>query len=87
MLPAVFAAAEQVELARLDPRTVALAIETWRIWDARPAAEVAATLLTWWQVYCDSRPPWPIALAALDRMFEPSAGEHSTSAAALSAAQ
>lgn len=87
MLPAVLAAAEQVELARFDPATLALAIETWSISNARPAAEIAAMLLTWWNVYTDSRPPWPVALAALDRMCEESNSAESAGAAALSTAQ
>jgi hypothetical protein len=28
-----------------------------------------ATVLQWWQTYQESRPPWPVALAALDQMF------------------
>ncbi len=73
MLPAILAAAEQVELVRFNAETVALAIELWRIWKDRSAAELAATLLTWWQIYTESRPPWPVALGALDRMLDESA--------------
>lgn len=73
MVPPVLAAAEQVELARFDANTVALAVESWRIWRDRPAAEIAATLQTWWQIYSESRPPWAVALGALDRMFDETA--------------
>lgn len=87
MLPAILTAAEQVELARLDASTLALAIEAWRICDAWPAAETAATLLAWWQTYSDARPPWPVALGALDRMLAESAGSSRAAAASLAAAQ
>lgn len=70
MLPPLFAAAEQVELAKFNAEMLTLAIDSWRIWKDRPAAEIAATLLTWWQIYADARPPWPVALGALDRMFD-----------------
>jgi hypothetical protein len=70
MLPPLFAAAEQVELSRLNAETLALAVEKWRVWKDRPANEIATTLVTWWQIYTDSRPPWAVALGALDRMFE-----------------
>lgn len=73
MVPPVLAAAEQVELARFNAETLALAVESWRIWKDRPAAEIAATLSTWWQIYGDSRPPWAVALGALDRMFDAAA--------------
>jgi hypothetical protein len=91
MLPAVLVAGEQVELTRFNAETLALAIESWRVWKDRAAAEVAATLMTWWQIYTDSRPPWPVALGALDRMFdempptESATGESASEAAASAA--
>jgi hypothetical protein len=68
MLPAVLAAAEYVELARLTPETLRLAIEAWRL--AVPPGVDAATLISdWWQTYQADRPPWRVALQALDQMF------------------
>ncbi|MEX2187520.1 MAG: hypothetical protein WD875_12030 [Pirellulales bacterium] len=87
MLPALLAAAEQVELARLNAETLALAIERWRIWSERDATDIAATLLTWWNIYSDARPSWPVALGALDRMLEDAASDEHAGAAALSSAQ
>jgi hypothetical protein len=66
LLPAL-AAAEEVELGRSDRATLILALQTWQptAWDER----VAETFEEWWQVYCETRPAWPVALAALDRML------------------
>jgi hypothetical protein len=70
MLPAVLTAAENVELARFDPSTMRLAIDAWRIDPAGRADDVVDTLGVWWQTYRDTRPPWDVALAALERMLE-----------------
>jgi hypothetical protein len=68
MLPVTLAAAEYVELARLSPETVARAIEAWRL-TVPPDVDGPATVLHWWQTYLETRPPWPVAMAALDQMF------------------
>ena len=68
MLPVTLAAAEYVELAKLSPETVGRAIEAWRL-VVPPDVDGPATVLQWWQTYLETRPPWPIALAALDQMF------------------
>jgi hypothetical protein len=36
--------------------------------DSAPSAALADTLWRWWDTYATSRPPWHVALAALDRM-------------------
>jgi hypothetical protein len=70
MIPPAVAAAEEVELARFQPGTIAAALSGWRTPAANPA-----TLLAWWETYQSSRPPWTVALAALDQMLasEPAA--------------
>jgi hypothetical protein len=68
ILPAVLAAAETVELVRFTPEIVRLAVAGWRL--AAPAGvDAAALTLGWWQTYQQDRPPWNVALAALDQMF------------------
>jgi hypothetical protein len=68
MLPAVLQAAEEVELVRNSPQLMAQAITAWGL---RVPADVDATaLLTeWWQTYQDTRPPWRVALVALNQLF------------------
>jgi hypothetical protein len=64
-IPPVLMAAEEVELVRFDDATLRLALAAWHCGDVA----IAATLANWWSVYQQDRPPWPIALAALDRML------------------
>ncbi len=69
MIPVVLAAAAEVQLARCDEETVALAVRAW----LRPAeqAEVWTTTLNqWWGTYGDMRPEWPTALKALDLLLD-----------------
>ena len=63
VLPPVLAAAEEVELGRLDRPTLAAAITSWQAGVVDPD-----TLLDWWETYQASNPPWEVALSALDRM-------------------
>lgn len=68
MLPAVLAAAEAVELTRFTPQTMRQAVIAWRL--AEPLGVDSAALAgAWWQTYLEARPPFRIALAALDQMF------------------
>jgi hypothetical protein len=64
LVPPALAAAQEVELARCDAGTVALALDTWR-------TEVVAPelLLEWWTTYEATSPSWGVALGALDRML------------------
>ncbi len=64
LVPPVLAAAQEVELARCDPTTIALALEAWHA----PAVSVDV-LLDWWATYQASSPAWSVALAALDRLL------------------
>jgi len=68
MLPPALLAAEAVELVRFAPFELARAIAAFGL--AVPAGvDAAALLLDWWQTYLQTRPPWSVALAALDQMF------------------
>jgi hypothetical protein len=64
MIPPVLAAAEEVELTRYDAQRVATALDAWQALQAD-----AETLVAWWETYQASRPPWPVALAALEQML------------------
>ena len=68
MLPAVLVAAEAVELARYTPQTMRQAVIAWRLAEPR-GVDSAAVAGDWWQTYQEARPPFHIALAALDQMF------------------
>lgn len=69
MLPAVLAAGQVVELTKIDEATMSLAIEQWQI-PVPPKIDPVAVLMTWWETYLQTRPAWPVALTALDRMLE-----------------
>jgi len=68
MLPAVLAAAEAVELARFMPQTMRQAVIAWRLFEPL-GLDGAALASEWWETYQETRPPFRIALAALDQMF------------------
>jgi hypothetical protein len=74
MLPATLAAAQELELARLDEATMRLAIKTWRMPVPRSNAFVH-DLLSWWQTYQVDRPPWNISITALDMLIATEEGE------------
>jgi hypothetical protein len=68
MLPPTLAAAETVELAHFTPELIAAAISAWQL--TTPAGvDAAPPVHEWWLTYQETRPPWPIALAALDQML------------------
>jgi len=58
------AAAQEVELSKLDEPTLAVAQRAWGVEQIEPAK-----LLEWWETYQDTNPPWAVALGALDRML------------------
>jgi hypothetical protein len=68
MLPPVLAAAETVELSRLSRETLQQAIAAWHI-AAPPGLDAAGVVFDWWQTYQAARPPWRVALTALDQLF------------------
>jgi len=68
MLPPTLVAAQAVELVRFTPDELGRAISAWRL-AAPPDVDAAALISQWWQTYQETRPPWRVALAALDQMF------------------
>ena len=70
LTPITLAAGEAVELTRCDPGSLQSALTIWQSPAATiPAGALAASLWDWWQVYRDTRPAWPVAIAALARML------------------
>jgi hypothetical protein len=68
MLPPVLQAAEDVELVHDARALMARAVEAWDL--VVPSGVDAAQLLSdWWSTYLDDRPPFGVAMAALDQMF------------------
>lgn len=65
MLPAVLMAAEEVELARCDRTTLAVACEAWHV-SSTENVDRAESLLQWWQWYVDSRPSWTDAVSSFN---------------------
>ena len=64
MLPTALAAGNAVELCQDSPDLLAAALSDWRL------AADATVLTQWWETYRDSRPPFAVALAALDKMLD-----------------
>jgi hypothetical protein len=67
-VPLVLAAGEDVELARLSPATLRLALAAWLPGTVQPE-QAADTLWAWWSTWCESPASWPVALAALEQML------------------
>jgi hypothetical protein len=68
MLPPALLAAESVELLRFTPELIGQTISAWQL-TVPPGLDTAAVVSEWWQTYIETRPPWNIALAALDQLF------------------
>ena len=68
LLPATLIAAETVGLIHFAPSELARAITAWSL-AVPPGIDAAALTSEWWQTYLETRPPWRVALAALDQMF------------------
>jgi hypothetical protein len=69
MLPPVLLAAQELEIAQFSEDQLLLAIERW--WIPNPTEHsLVDTLLSWWDTYSNERPPWRIALTALDKMLQ-----------------
>ncbi len=64
LIPAVLAAAAETDLARFEPRTIALALDAWQVGPAN-----VELLNDWWITYQESRTPWAVALAGLERLL------------------
>jgi hypothetical protein len=74
MLPATLAAAEELELVKFDENTMRQAVKVWRIPVPRSSAFVH-DLMSWWQTYQSDRPPWNVAITALDMLIATEEGE------------
>jgi len=68
LLPPTLQASAEVELAALSPTSIANALAGWRV-NVAAGEDLAERLLNWWGTYCETKPPWSVALAALDRML------------------
>jgi hypothetical protein len=69
MLPATLQAAQVAELAQYGATTIHQAITAWHVCES-DAANLTKTVMQWWSTYMDSRPPWNVALAALNQMLD-----------------
>ncbi len=68
MLMPVLEAAQEVELVQFSPALLERAIAAWHL--SVPAdLNAPQVVLQWWETYRDSRPPFPVALTALDQML------------------
>lgn len=67
LLPAALLAAESVELVRNTPALMSQASSAWGLSTAADAG-AAVLVAQWWQTYQETRPPFRVALTALDRM-------------------
>lgn len=70
LLPLVLAAAQTVDLARLDAATLQNAVACWHLPPGLPD-DVHERLQAWWNTYEGSSTRWAVALAALDAMLFP----------------
>jgi hypothetical protein len=68
MLPPTLAAAEELELVHGTPELIRQAAGAWQM-PSPPGMDAADLVHEWWQTFLETRPPWNVALAALDRMF------------------
>jgi hypothetical protein len=69
MLVPALQAAEEVELVQLTPELVRQAIVAWNL-EVPPDLDAADLAIRWWATFRDTRPPFRIALEALDQMLE-----------------
>jgi hypothetical protein len=68
MLPAALRAAECVERVRFSPQLIEQALRAWQL-AVPPSLDVAGLVSDWWETYQLDRPPFRVALAALDQML------------------
>lgn len=74
MVPPALAAAGELDLVSAPDDALPMALERWRV-AGTTGGDLAPVISDWWQTYLDTQPPWPIALAALDRMLSSAALE------------
>jgi hypothetical protein len=51
-----------------SPQLIGKAISAWNL-TVPPDVDAAALISDWWSTYLDGRPPWGVALTALDQML------------------
>ena len=66
VIPVVLTSAAELKLAACDKGALQTAVNMWL---PDPEPELAAKLGHWWGAYQDTRPKWPLAVAALDRVL------------------
>jgi len=66
LAPAALAAGEYVECCRADATRLGEALRAWRV----PLPPDSGLLWEWWNSYQVDRPPWRVALQALDKLVE-----------------
>lgn len=69
MIPIVLKVGEEVDMPRLDPETIKLALTSWNLMTP-PDIDPVEILWRWWNTYNETRPRWGVAFTALDRMIE-----------------
>jgi hypothetical protein len=67
LLPAVLTAGEELGLTPPGASAWMRAARLWQV-DGGLAAELTDVLGSWWESYLEMRPPWNVALGALDQM-------------------
>jgi len=71
MLPVVLDAGRELELCHFSAELITRAIELWHADTLQvPVDTTSAIVATWWETYQAARPPWKIALHALDQMLQ-----------------
>jgi hypothetical protein len=70
LVPITLAVGEMVELVKVDDSTVAHAIATWCS-DLDAPENSVELVQDWWVTYLESRPPWNVAVTAMERMLFP----------------
>lgn len=68
LLPVTLQAAEELELVRFSPELVRHALLAWHL-PVPPGIDPVQVILDWWETYQQTRPPFRVALEALDQMF------------------
>lgn len=66
-VPVVLMAAQDLELTKFDRPTLEQSLADW-LGPSVATPERAEGVWLWWEVYRDTRPPWPTALKTLERL-------------------
>ncbi len=67
MIPPILKAAEGVELVHYSPELIGRAIAAWHL-AVPPGLDAVTVVSDWWETYQQGKPPFCVALAALDAM-------------------